>query len=78
MRTLIGFSRARIVNEAKAFLLLDRFGQDVMLEKLPFAPSERNPKKILATCGAEGIAENADVKRACLNSAFRKVADRSR
>jgi hypothetical protein len=49
-----------------------------MLEKLPFAPSERNPKKILATCGAEGIAENADVKRACLNSAFRKVADRSR
>jgi hypothetical protein len=51
----------RIVNEAKASLLLDRFGQDVTLEKLPFAPSERNPKKILATCGAEDIAENADV-----------------
>lgn len=51
----------RIVNEAKASLLLDRFGQDVTLERLPFAPSERNPKKILATCGAEDIAENADV-----------------
>jgi hypothetical protein len=51
----------RIVNEAKASLLLDRLGQDVTLEKLPFAPSERNPKKILATCGAEDIAENADV-----------------
>lgn len=51
----------RIVNEAKASLLLDRFGQDVTLEKLPFAPSEKNPKKVLATCGAEDIAENADV-----------------
>ncbi len=51
----------RIVNEAKASLLLDRLGQDITLEKLPFAPSERNPKKILATCGAEDIAENADV-----------------
>lgn len=38
----------------------DRFGQDVTLEKLPFA--ERNPKKILVTCGAEDIAENADVE----------------
>lgn len=56
--------RARIVNEAKASLLLDRFGQNVTLEKLSFAPSERNPKKILATCGAEDIAENADVARA--------------
>jgi hypothetical protein len=51
----------RIVNNAKDTLLLDRFGQDVSLERLPSAPSEKNPKKILAECNAEEIPENADV-----------------
>jgi hypothetical protein len=67
----------RIVNEAKASLLLDRFGQDVTLEKLPFAPSERNPKKILATCGAEDIAENADIDM-LRSRILRRPADISR
>jgi hypothetical protein len=51
----------RLVNEAKASVVLDRFGEDVTLEKLPSAPSEKNPKKILAAFGAEEIPENADV-----------------
>jgi hypothetical protein len=51
----------RLVNEAKASLVLDRFGEDMTLEKLPSAPSEKNPKKILAAFGAEEIPENADV-----------------
>jgi len=38
----------RLMNEVKASLILDRFGQDVTLEKLPSAPSDRKPKKILA------------------------------
>jgi hypothetical protein len=51
----------RLRNEVKASLVLDRFGQDVTLEKLPSAPSERNPKKILAQNNVEEIASNADL-----------------
>jgi hypothetical protein len=51
----------RLSNEVKASLILDRFGQDVTLEKLPSAPSERNPKKILAQHNVEEIASNADL-----------------
>ena len=51
----------RLVNEAKASVVLNRLGEDVTLEKLPSAPSEKNPRKILAAFGAEEIPENADV-----------------
>lgn len=51
----------RIMSEAKASLVLDRTGQEVPLEKLPSAPSERNPKKILAQYSVEEIASNADL-----------------
>jgi hypothetical protein len=51
----------RLMNELKASLILDRSGQDVTLEGLPSAPSERNPKKILAECGVEEIAQNSDL-----------------
>jgi hypothetical protein len=51
----------RLTNEAKASLILDRYGRDVTLDKLPAAPSERNPKKILADFGVEEIAGNADL-----------------
>ena len=51
----------RLKNEAKASLVLDRNGQEVSLEKLPSAPSERNPKKILAAFGTEEIAHDADM-----------------
>jgi len=52
----------RIVNNAKDTLLLDKLGQDVGLEGLPSAPSEKNPKRILEECSAEEIPENADVE----------------
>ena len=51
----------RLSSEAKASLVLDRTGQDVSLEKLPSAPSERHPKKILAEFGAEEIPKNTDL-----------------
>jgi hypothetical protein len=51
----------RLRNEVKASLMLDRFGRDVTLEKLPSAPSERNPKKVLAQHSVEEIASNADL-----------------
>lgn len=51
----------RLKNEAKASLVLDRNGQEVSLEKLPSAPSERNPEKILAAFGTEEIAHDADL-----------------
>ncbi|MGA2767639.1 MAG: hypothetical protein ABSF24_04915 [Candidatus Bathyarchaeia archaeon] len=51
----------RLRNEVKASLILDRSGQDVTLEKLPSAPSERHPKKILAEFGEQEIAGNADL-----------------
>lgn len=51
----------RLKNEAKASLVLDRNGQEVPLERLPSAPSERNPKKILAAFGTEEIAHDADL-----------------
>ena len=51
----------RLRNEVKASFILDQFGQDITLEKLPSAPSEKNPKKILEQYGVEEIASNADL-----------------
>lgn len=51
----------RLMNEAKASLILDRSGHEVTLGRLPSAPSERNPKKILATFGVKEIAPDADL-----------------
>jgi hypothetical protein len=51
----------RLSSEVKASLILDKTGQDVTLEKLPSAPSEKHPKKILAQFGVQKIGENADL-----------------
>jgi len=51
----------RLINEVKASLILDRSGQEATLKKLPSAPSERNPKKILAAFGVKEIAPDADL-----------------
>jgi hypothetical protein len=51
----------RLRNEVKSSFILDQFGRDTTLEKLPSAPSERNPKKILEQYGVEEIASNADL-----------------
>jgi hypothetical protein len=51
----------RLMVEIKTSLILDGSGQDATLQKLPSAPSERNPKKILTTFGVKEIAPNADL-----------------
>ncbi len=51
----------RLINEAKAFLILDKNGQDYTDENMPFAPSEKKPKKVIAEFRIEEIPENADV-----------------
>jgi hypothetical protein len=51
----------RLKNDARASLVLDRSGRDMTLERFPSAPSERNPKKTLATFRVEEIAPDADL-----------------
>jgi len=51
----------RLINEAKAFLILDKNGRDYTDENMPFAPSEKKPKKVIEEFGIEEIPENADV-----------------
>jgi hypothetical protein len=51
----------RLKNEVKASLILDKFGQEITLERLPSAASERNPKKILREIGAKEIPPDADL-----------------
>jgi len=52
----------RLKFEAKDSLVLNQRGQCVTIEKLPSAPSERNPKKTLAEFGLEEIAEDFDLE----------------
>ena len=49
------------MNEVKASLILDKSGQEVPPKELPSAPSERNPKKILAEFGVKEIAPDVDL-----------------
>jgi hypothetical protein len=51
----------RLMNEVKASLILDKYGKEITLEKLPSAPSERNPKKILKAFGIKEIPPDADL-----------------
>jgi len=51
----------RLVNEVKGSFIFDRYGRDATLEKLPSAPSEKNPKKVIAKFAIEEVAKNADV-----------------
>ncbi len=51
----------RLINEAKAFLILNKNGQDAQVDNLPSAPSEKKPEKVIAEFGIEEVAENADV-----------------
>jgi hypothetical protein len=51
----------RIINEAKAFLILNSQGQDTTLTSLPAAPSEKNPKKIIGQNCLKEFNQNADV-----------------
>jgi len=51
----------RLVNEVKAFLILDKNGRDSEADNLPSAPSEKKPEKVIKESGIEELAENADV-----------------
>jgi hypothetical protein len=51
----------RIVNEAKAFLVLNSQGQDTPPKSLPAAPSEKNPQEIIEQNGLKQFDENIDV-----------------
>ncbi len=51
----------RLIHEAKAFLVLDKDGQDCSAENMPHVPPARNPKKVIKECGIEELDGNADV-----------------
>jgi hypothetical protein len=51
----------RLRNEVKTSLVLDASGQEVTSGKLPSAPSERNPRKVLSKFGVKEIASDADL-----------------
>jgi hypothetical protein len=51
----------RLMNEAKTSLILDKFGQQITLQRLPSAPSEKNPKTILKAFGVKEIPPDADL-----------------
>ena len=51
----------RLRNEVKGSLILDRYGQEVNVEKLPSAPSERQPRRVLAESGVQEIAGSDDL-----------------
>jgi hypothetical protein len=51
----------RLINEAKAFLILDKNGRDCDADTMPSAPSEKKPAKVIKKCGIEELPKNADV-----------------
>ncbi len=51
----------RIVNKAKAFLVLNKNGQDAVLDTVPSAPSEKNPAEVIEKSGIPELAQDADV-----------------
>jgi len=60
-RTIKLHGEERLIKEAKAFLILDKNGNDAMVDNLPSAPSEKKPEKVIAEYRIEALAENADV-----------------
>ena len=51
----------RIVNEAKAFLILNDQGQDTTLKSIPTAPSEKNHQELIEKNGLKELDQNIDV-----------------
>jgi hypothetical protein len=51
----------RLTTEAKASLVLDKFGQEVAPGELTSAAPEKNPEEILAALGIKEIAQDADL-----------------
>lgn len=51
----------RLKKQTQASFILDRYGRNVKLERLPSAPSEKRPKRIIAKFDIEEVSENAEV-----------------
>jgi hypothetical protein len=60
-RTIKIQGEERLNKETKAFLVVDKDGRDAVLDKLPSAPSEKNPKTVFKEFGITEFAENLDV-----------------
>lgn len=54
-------AKERLIDEAKAFLILDKNGRDSANDKIPCVPPEKNPEKAIKEFGIEELPENADV-----------------
>ncbi len=54
----------RIVRETRAFLILNRYGEDTKLSEFPSAPSEDNPQKIVKSFNLPEIASDIDLNTA--------------
>lgn len=52
----------RLTTEAKASLILDKFGQEIPPKDLPSTPPEKNPKEILTTFGVKETAPDTDLE----------------
>jgi hypothetical protein len=55
------YGEERLIKEGKAFLILDKDGNDSLVDNLPSAPSENKPKKVIKEYEIEEVPENADV-----------------
>ena len=51
----------RLIDEAKAFLILDKNGRDSADDNIPFGTPEKKPEKAIKEFGIEELPENADV-----------------
>ncbi|NWG11870.1 hypothetical protein HXY33_09030 [Candidatus Bathyarchaeota archaeon] len=51
----------RLTTEAKASLILDKFGQEIKPKELPSTPPEPNPKEILTTYRVKEITQDTDL-----------------
>jgi hypothetical protein len=60
-RTIKLNAEERLINEAKAFLILDKNGRDSANEKIPLVAPEKEPEKAIKYFGIEELPENADV-----------------
>ena len=51
----------RLKKQTQASFIVDKYGRNVKLERLPSAPSERRPKRIIGKYDIEEVTENAEV-----------------
>jgi len=52
----------RLVKETRAFIILNRNGQDLKLSEFPSAPSEKNPQELVKSFKMPEIAPSMDVE----------------